>query len=63
MRTNIGYIDYLSLEDIETEATSFLVIPATNAFDIVVQILGYYKRDYDILEEPLGIDGDFIQLL
>lgn len=39
--------------------SSYVMIPLSNAFDILVQVLDYYKRDYDILEEPLGIANGF----
>lgn len=54
MRTNIADMDYLGYGSFKTES-SYLLIPTSDAFGLIVNTLHYYKRDYDILEEPLGI--------
>lgn len=38
-----------------TFETSYLLIVAPNALNALTYTLDYYKHDYDIVEEPLGI--------
>lgn len=43
-----------SPDQLKLESTSFLFIQASKFIDIMIYELDYNKRDYDILEEPLG---------
>lgn len=53
MITN-GDIEYMKTGTFQIDS-SFLFIPSSNVFDIILSVLDYYQRDYDILKESLGI--------
>lgn len=56
MDGNISELKYFDgVTDLVEIKTSFLIIAGSDYFDSIVAILDYYKRDYDILNEPLGI--------
>lgn len=59
MITN-GDIGYMNSGTFQIQS-SFLLIPSSNVFDLMMRVLDYYQRDYDILKESLGIsNSDFV---
>lgn len=51
LRGDVNWIQYPEILEIET---SLLIIISSNYLDVSVAVFELYKRDYDILEEPLG---------
>lgn len=48
-------MNWISEDDIVNTEESSLLIISSNAIDLLVVGLAHYKRDYDVLVEPLGI--------
>lgn len=48
-------MDWIDENEIKNTEKNSLLIVSSNAIDILVYALNIYKRDYDVLVEPLGI--------
>lgn len=56
MGTKIGGIALMDNEKFGNDSFSYLLIQNAVSFKLIVHVLNHYNRDYDILDEPLGID-------